>query len=81
MIYFFMAQPILQYGITSWGGLGNVTSNKIRNVQKSIVKIILNTPKSYFFVKLFEENNAFTVQQLFYRSSLYFTYKFQTNIL
>jgi len=58
-----MAQFTLHYFITTcrWG-LGNVASNKILNAQNSIVQIILNKPKSYPSVKLFEENKDFTIQ-------------------
>jgi len=70
-----MTQSILQYGITAWGGLGIVASNKILRAQKSIIKRILKKPKTYPTTHLYKEFNVFTVQKLFQRNSLYFIYK------
>lgn len=70
-----MTQSILQYGITAWGGLGIVASNKILRAQKSIIKIILKKPKTYPTTQLYKEFNVYTVQKLFHRNSLYYIYK------
>jgi len=70
-----MTQSLLQYGIIAWGGLGIVAHNKLLTAQKSIVKIILNKPKTYSLEKLFKDMNVFNIKQLFYRNAFYFTYK------
>ena len=72
---FSMKQLILQYGITAWGGLGIVASNKILRAQKTIIKIILKKPKTYSTTQLYKEFNVLSVQKLFQRNSLYFIYK------
>lgn len=43
IVYFTMTQSLLQYGTIPWGGLGIV---KLIAAQKSIIKIILNKPKT-----------------------------------
>lgn len=65
VVYFAMTQSLLQYGITAWGGLGIVAQNKLLKAQKSIIKIILNKPKTYSSEKLFKDMNVFDVKQLF----------------
>ena len=35
LIYFAMTQSIIQYGITAWGGLGSIGSNKIFRAQNN----------------------------------------------
>jgi hypothetical protein len=75
MIYFSLTQSILHYGITAWGGLGIVASNKILRAQKSIIKIILKKPKTHPTTQIYKEFNVLSVQKLFQRNSLYFIYK------
>lgn len=74
IVYFAMTQSLLQYGITACGGLGIVASNKLITAQKSIIKIILNKPKTYPSKNLFKDFKVFNVQQLFQRNSLYTTF-------
>ncbi|KAL5236816.1 hypothetical protein ACI65C_004226 [Semiaphis heraclei] len=75
IVYFAMTQSLLQYGITAWGGLGIVASNKLLIAQKSIIKIILNKPKTFPSENLFKDFKVFNVQQLFQRNSIYYVFK------
>jgi len=75
IVYFTMIQSILQYGITAWGGLGIVATNKLITAQKSIIKIINNKPKTFPSENLFKDFKVLNVQQLFQRNSLYYIYK------
>lgn len=56
IVYFSMIKSTLPYGITDWGGLGIVASNKLITAQKSIIKIIINTPKTFPSENLFEDS-------------------------
>lgn len=57
-----MAQSVLKYRITTCrGGLGIVENNKIFTAKKSITYIILNKPKTYSTINLFEELHFLTI--------------------
>lgn len=70
-----MMRSTLQYGITAWGRLGIVESNKLITFRKCIVKIINNKPKTLPSENLIKYFNVNNVQQLFQRNALYYNYK------
>lgn len=70
-----MTQSTLQYGITVWGGLGIVATNKIITAQKSLIKIINNKPITFPSENLFTDFKVLNVHQLFQRNLLYYIYK------
>lgn len=77
MVYFAMTQSLLQYGITAWGGEGLrvVTYNKLLTEQNSIIKIIFKKPNTFPSDYLSKDLKVLNIQQLFYRNSLFYTFK------
>lgn len=64
LIYMAMVQSKLQYGISSWGATYKTNLKPVIRNQKKFLKILFNKPKRYSTIKLFNEINVPTIEEL-----------------
>lgn len=64
-VYFALAQSILAYCITSWGGTFKTHMLKIERAQRAVLKVITNNPYFYPTTELYKLCEVLTVRQLF----------------
>jgi hypothetical protein len=65
MIYFALAQSVLQYGLIGWGGTYKANLRNVEITQRLLLKIILKRPSDYSTKKLFNEINVMTLAEMF----------------
>lgn len=75
ILYFTLAEPIIKYGIISWGGSYQNVLNSLEIMQKTIIKIISKRSKLYSSKQLFNETKFLNIRQLYLKSILIFYYK------
>ena len=64
-VYYALAQSIICYCITSWGGAPKTTLIEIERAQRAILKVLSFLPYRYPTEQLYKENKVLTVRQLF----------------
>lgn len=64
-VYYALAQSIICYCITSWGGAPKTTLIEIERTQRAILKVSSFRPYRYPTEQLYKENKVLTVRQLF----------------
>ncbi|CAK1590642.1 unnamed protein product [Parnassius mnemosyne] len=69
-VYFALAQSLLTYGITSWGGAPKTKMLQLVRTQRAILKVSFSLPYRYPTELLYKELKILTVRQLFIRSTL-----------
>lgn len=74
-LYYALAESIIRYGITIWGGTYPTNLETLKISQKYLIKVILNKNKQYPSEQLFEEFQVFDISLLYVKSVLLFTYK------
>lgn len=65
MVYFALAQSLLSYCITVWGGTFGTHMLKVERAQRCVLKVMLNRPYRYPTAELFSACSVLTVRQLF----------------
>lgn len=75
MVYYALAESILRYGISIWGGTYVTNIEMIKSSQRYLLKVILHKDKRYPTNLLFEEFDVLDITQLYIHSVLSFTYK------
>lgn len=74
-VYKSLIESVLNYGIVIWGGAYESTLKSLYTIQKFLIKIILNKPKTYPTEQLFHESKLFDLQGLYILSTLHFVHK------
>lgn len=75
MIYFALAQSVIQYGIVGWGGTFQVHLSPMEIAQKKLLKILYKKPRDYPTEKLFKELKILTTKQIYEKNSILQIYK------
>lgn len=65
ILYFSLVESHLAYGIIGWGGAYKNSLKNLEVIQKWILKIIFNKPKTYPTELLYAEARVFDLRQLF----------------
>lgn len=73
--YYALSQSLLSYGIIGWGGAAGSYLQRVKIIQKCIIKIILRKPLIYPSNLLFVESNVLTLTKLYYNSILRYIHK------
>lgn len=60
-----MAQSLLQYGITAWGGAYNNILNKVKTTQNILLRTILNKDRLFNTKELYSIFNVQTLQEIY----------------
>lgn len=76
-----LAESIIRYGITIWGGLYNNALNHLEITQNTILKIIFQKEKRYSTDLLYNETGLFGVRKLYTYECLLWMFKSPPNIL
>lgn len=74
-LYITLAESIIRYGISIWGGTFPSNMNMLNITQKFLLKVLLHKQKRYPSDLLFAEANVFNIPQLYIKSVILFTYK------
>lgn len=69
-VYNALAQSILSYCITAWGGAPKTSIIKLERAQRAILKVINGKPFRYPTMLLYCESKVLTVRQLFIHQSI-----------
>jgi len=75
MIYFSLAQSILNYGIKIWGGAYNTHLVNLQITINGLIKIILHKPRLHSTVNLFNEFRIFNLKALYFKNVLLYLFK------
>lgn len=75
MIYYALAESIIQYGIICWGGSFKNVLNRLQIMQKTLIKILIKKPRLYSSQALFEETELLSINKLYIRAILLFYYR------
>lgn len=73
--YTALAESIIRYGITVWGGLFNSTLKQVEIIQNSLLKIIFNKERRYPTDLLYNETGLFSVRKMYTYECLLWTFK------
>ena len=65
MVYFALAQSVLAYCITSWGGTHKTTMLRLERAQRSVLKVLAKKPIRFPTCDLYSLCKVLTVRQLF----------------
>lgn len=65
MVYYALAQSLITYCITSWGGAPKSTLLELERAQRAILKVSLFLPYRFPTVLLYQKAKVLTVRQLF----------------
>lgn len=60
-----MAQSLIQYGITSWGGAYDNILNKLNRTQNILLRTILNKDRFYHSKDLYKDFNVPTLHEIY----------------
>lgn len=77
-VYHALAQCLLQYCVTVWGGVGRTALLPLERAQRAILKVMLGKPRRYSTELLYGECSVLTVRQLFILSTLLRKHKSHT---
>lgn len=75
MLYFSLAQSLLQYGIIGWGWAYENTLSSLKTIQNCLLKIILRKPKLFPTHLLFSESKVLSLKGLFYHNIILYNLK------
>lgn len=75
LLYQALAESIIRYGISIWGGAYVSTLELINVTQRSLLKIIFNKEKRFPTELLFQESQFLTISQLYIKAVLMFVYR------
>lgn len=75
LIYYALAQSIIQYGIIGWGSACKSILEPLQRTQNILLRIILKKHRRYKTNKLYTEFNTFNITQLYFYKILYFINK------
>lgn len=64
-VYTALAQSLLQYCITSWGGSDATSMLRLERAQRAVLKVMFRRPRRYPTATLYSECKLLTVRQLF----------------
>lgn len=70
MVYYALAQSLITYCITSWGGAPKSTLLKLERAQRVILKVSLSLPYRYPTALLYQKAKVLTVRQLFIQQTI-----------
>ena len=70
IVYFALAQSIIQYGILIWGGAFNKHIKKLSTAQKILIKIILKKPRRYASKQTYLDAQILDVKKLYIKALL-----------
>lgn len=73
-VYFALAQSILSYCITAWGGAPKSTLLPLERAQRAVIKVINRKPFRYPTEQLYAEYRVLTVRQLFVQKAILCTH-------
>ena len=63
-LYNSFVQSTLEYGIEIYGSAKNTHQSKLKIIQNTLLKILFNFPKLYPTIKLYQDINVMTINQL-----------------
>lgn len=64
-VYFALAQSILNYCITAWGGSIKTQMLRVERAQRAVLKVMLSEPRRYSTSLLYSRSEVLSVRQLF----------------
>lgn len=64
-VYYALAQSIMTYCISAWGGSFATSILKIERAQRAVIKVMLKKPMLYPTTKLYKEAELLSIRQLF----------------
>lgn len=75
MVYFAIAQSVLEYGIIAWGGTYSKTISPLTNLQNKIVKLCLKKTRFYSTTQAFLDFDVMTTRQRYTVTLLNFVFR------
>lgn len=78
--YFALVQSLLSYGVIGWGGAAGLYLERVKIIQKSIIKVMLRKPLAYPSNLLYAETKILSLPNLFYNSILRYINKMPLSI-
>lgn len=77
-----MAESIIRYCITIWGGLYKNSLYNLEVIQNSIIKIIFKKPKRYSTDLIYQETGLFSIKKMYAYQCVLWVHKYNvSNIL
>lgn len=81
-VYKALAESIIRYAITCWGGLYDNVLNMLQVTQNYIIKVMLKKPKMYSTQRLYDEKMLLNIRLIYVLQSITFIHtKFQKQLL
>jgi hypothetical protein len=74
-VYYALAQSIMQYGITGWGGTYDCHIAPLETIQHTILKIIFNKPQQYPTEYLYDKINILSIRKLYTKFATKFVHR------
>ena len=73
-MYYALAQSLIQYGISGWGGMYDVHLKSLKTIQNSILKVILKKPYLTSTSLIYKESGLLEVRKLYTKFILKYTH-------
>lgn len=72
MVYYALCQPLLEYCISTWGGIAKTTLIEVERAQRAILKVAAGLPFRYPSFNLYTEWSVLTVRQTYVLQTVLF---------